>query len=159
VTLKFTNVAKFNREMDRFAKTVMPRELVLFQKKIALDALARIIMRTAVDSGHARGNWQVTIDVSTEEELDVLDKNGAATLAAGVAELEALGFGSVVFLTNNTPYILALEHGHSKQHAEGMVEVTFAELLAVFDTQPAGVSAGGGGTGRDAQGRFTSGGA
>ena len=41
--------------------------------------------------------------------------------------------GENVFITNNVPYIIELEDGHSKRQAPaGMVAVTFANLNAMM---------------------------
>ena len=129
---RYSNLDEFNRELEEFVRKTVPDELVKLHRRVALEALRRIVLMTPVDTGRARGNWQTTIDVSPETPLEEFDPSGEATILEGMSRLEALGFGSIVFLTNNLPYILRLEHGHSRQAPQGMVEVTFAELREMF---------------------------
>jgi len=60
---------QFNFEIDNFVKKLVPEEIVLFQKKIALEALRKLVKRTPVDTGRARGNWQVTSNSFPTEPL------------------------------------------------------------------------------------------
>lgn len=145
----FTNVAEFNQELSKFATKLVPKEFELLLKKISLLALRKIVMRNPVGNsdrwkkpprrryvgGRSRGNWQLTINFSPENELNVIDQSGNSTIAKGMAVLSTMrnhGIGSVIFITNNVPHIVALEHGHSKQTPHGMVAVTFAELRMMF---------------------------
>ncbi len=82
-----------------------------------------------MDTGRAKGNWQTTIGRPAEGTVDDADKGGSRTIAAGLAALAALPPYSVVYLTNNLPYILVLESGSwSTQAPRGMVALTLAEL-------------------------------
>lgn len=123
---------KFNAEVAAFANTLMPQQFVAFHKKIALDALRSIVLRTPVDTGRARGNWQVTIDVPAEGVMDEVDGGGMATVSKGTGALGGLGPYRVVWLTNNVPYIGELEKGSSTQAPTGMVALTITEMRAVF---------------------------
>jgi hypothetical protein len=128
-----TNVKEFNAAIGEFAKKLPVEHVVPFHKKIALECLRRIVLRTPVDTGRARGNWQLTIDVPATGEVANLDKAGGGTIAAGIGNIGGLRPFTVVYLTNNVPYAEALENGHSKGQApNGMVAVTFAELEKVI---------------------------
>jgi len=81
-------------------------------------------MKTPVDTGRARGNWQLTID-----DPAVLEKYSDRPIEEGMATLKTLGIFQVVFITNNVPYIVYLEKGSSSQAPNGMVEITLQELL------------------------------
>jgi hypothetical protein len=129
-----TNVEQFCGELDGWADKLLPEEFSQFFRKLALEALSQIIMRTPVKEGRARGNWQVSIDQIAEEiDTEALDVSGASTLATGAAVLATLTdcIGHVIYISNNVPYILKLEHGSSGQAPVGMVSVTLAELEPV----------------------------
>ena len=100
-------------------------------RAISLEALKRIVLKTPVDTGRARGNWQVAIGSAGTEVLDVEDETGDETIAAGAAILERyrtqIGF-PVIALFNNLSYILKLENGFSKRAPRGMVGITLSEL-------------------------------
>ena len=124
-------LAQFNREIDAFARKIPDRATVL-QKKVALEALQRLVSKTPVDTGRARGNWQVTIGDPATGQLEVLDINGAETITQGLAAIADLPAYQVVWISNNVDYIESLEHGHSKQAPQGMLAVTVEELRAMF---------------------------
>src|SRR5690606_23664498 len=115
-------------------------------------------MRTPVDSGRARGNWQVTIGTPASGVVPVSDKQGGQTIAKGTETINAIPPFDVVWITNNMPYIEVLEYGlfnppdpgpskdprpdrkgrvlvkdgYSQQAPQGMVGVTLAELRTMF---------------------------
>jgi hypothetical protein len=102
-----------------------------WQHALTLEATKRIVLRTPVKTGRARGNWQVTSGSPAVGELDRLDPGGtAATEEAAVLDIK---YGDASYVVNNLPYIDALEHGSSTQAPEGMVGITVAELQAVAD--------------------------
>lgn len=126
------SLAKFNTEIDNFAKKVIPQKVVLLQKKIAFEALKRIAEKTPVRTGRARGNWQVTIGQPAASVLNTFDIMGKETIAKGLAALANLPPFSVVYITNNVNYISFLEEGTPKTLPVGMVAVTVEELREMF---------------------------
>ncbi len=122
-------MSTFTMDLDRFkVKTIAQMDLVA--RKIALEAYRRIILKTPVKTGRARGNWQCTIGTPAAGAVDGVDPAGVkamSTLQAQVAAWKAVT-GVSILLTNNLPYIGRLEHGSSTQAPAGMVGVTIAEL-------------------------------
>lgn len=101
-------------------------------RMLALEALSRIVLRTPVDTGRARGNWNVGVgEADAGFAWDQYDAQGQGTIARGQALLEGAPPGQVLYVTNSIAYILPLEHGHSKQAPAGMVAVTLAELQGI----------------------------
>lgn len=127
------NLREFNREVENYSKKLIPAEHIRFVKHIALDALRRIVLRTPVDTGRLRGNWQVGINDSPSGEVDGTDPTGSTAIQEGTSKLAALGFAQQVFITNNLPYAAAIEGGHSREKAPaGMVAITLTELRSMF---------------------------
>lgn len=126
-----TNLAQFIDQVQKETKNFTHDEIVLFQKKVVFEALTRITMRTPVDTGRARGNWQVTINATTEEILEEFDKDGRFTIQDGMGKLANLQPFSVVHISNNVAYIIPLEEGHSDRGGM-MVELTIEELKEMF---------------------------
>lgn len=124
-----TNIVQFNGEIDAFNVLIITKSIA-FHKKIASKVLEGVVKRTPVLTGHARGNWQTTVNNTTEEELETEDKDGAETIASGQLVLAGLEPFETIFIQNNVPYILGLEEGTGspKKAPEGMVAVTLAEL-------------------------------
>lgn len=98
-------------------------------RAVGLEALGRLIRRTPVDEGRARGNWNVAVgDVDPTHDMDFLDPQGTAALQGGQQVIGEFQAGERLFLTNSVPYVPELERGHSRQAPQGMVSVTAAEM-------------------------------
>ena len=91
------------------------------------EVFSNIIQMTPVDTGRARGNWQCTIGspfTREDDTGDVLKMQNTLPRRAG----------SVVYLTNNVPYIQKLEYdAHSRQAPNGMVRVSVALFEGVLN--------------------------
>lgn len=105
----------------------------LVVRKVALDLFKRVIMKSPVDTGRFKGNWQVQIGSIPAGTLEIDDKAGTATIAKVTAETLNLRAGQIIYLVNNLPYARRLEYGHSKQAPGGMVRVTVAEFNAAVN--------------------------
>lgn len=120
----------FELDIKRFVERAKGNvDLVI--RKVALDLFKRIIMKSPVDSGRFRGNWQVAIGSIPSGTLEVNDKAGTATVAKVTAVTLGLKAGDVITLVNNLSYARALEYGHSKQAPSGMVRLAVTEYGAV----------------------------
>jgi hypothetical protein len=127
-----SNLSEFNATVTRFAENIPAEKVVLMHKKMGLEALRRVVMKTPVDTGRARGNWQVQIGEPALVMQDSFDKTGSDTIQIGAAQLANLKAYEVIYLTNNVPYIIFLEEGSSKQAPYGMVKMTIDELAGMF---------------------------
>lgn len=80
---------------------------------------------TPVDTGHARANWVPSVGDPFGSEVDNDSAHGA-----GVADVLGYQLGDgAAWVSNNVPYILALNDGWSKQQPAGFVERAIAETL------------------------------
>lgn len=132
MAVRYRNLKSFNREIEIFAKERVPEEHLKLQKRIALDLLRRIVFRTPVDTGRARGNWQVNLGPSDDNAVLSVDTGGAQTLASGAAVVAGAQPYGLITIFNNVEYITFLEGGSSRQSPTGMVEVSLAEVEAQF---------------------------
>lgn len=147
------NFDEFDRGLRRFTEKLVPEAALREHRKIALLALQGVTLRTPVDTGFARGNWQLTIG---EYPSGVIDPPGVVkrrkpgedrssqrnppaadiarrVLAEGQATIGKLKPYQTSHLTNNAPYIEQLEGGqHSAQAPNGMVRVTLQEILVTI---------------------------
>lgn len=129
MAIRINNLGAFNKEVKIFGEQLMPEAHLKLQKKIALDLLRRIVFRTPVDTGRARGNWQVNLGGALEESQIVTDTSGLPTFAKGAAVVgRATNPYGVITLFNNVNYIQFLEGGSSRQAPAGMVSVSLAEV-------------------------------
>jgi hypothetical protein len=108
-------------------------------RKISLDIFSRVIMKSPVDTGRFRGNWQCAISAMPAGTLVLDDKGGTATLAKATAVALGLKAGETIYLVNNLEYARALEYGHSKQAPAGVVRITVAEFPQVVSKAAAEV--------------------
>lgn len=123
------NSRAFARALDRAAGNMLTEPVLRAKQDLARTALTRIVERTPALTGHARGNWQVSIGSPVSGVVEGGDPSGAATLANGVAAIMAdRDPFATVWITNNSPYIQNLEQGDSTQAPSGMVALTVAEL-------------------------------
>jgi hypothetical protein len=126
------DVSKFRDKAMNQANTVI--------RKTGLEVGRRIILRTPVDTGRARGNWIPQVNSPANGQTETLDKSGAisiASLASTVSTWKPIS-GVSLFVVNNLPYIEVLEKGRignkgSNQAPRGMVAITVAEFQNIVE--------------------------
>lgn len=96
-----------------------------------LAILSDVVKLTPVDSGRAKGNWQVSINVPAQGTLDFNDPTGAGVIAKATVFLSTLEIGTIFILTNNLEYIIVLEDGGQGRAPHGMVKRTVAKYESI----------------------------
>ena len=111
-------------------------------RKVALSVFRRVVMRTPVDTGRARGNWIPTVGSPSSEVNDTQDKGGVMAMGRAASQTGRWdpSKGQSIFLTNNLPYIEVLEKGRvgnkgSLQAPQGMVGITGAEFGGIVSEE------------------------
>ena len=118
------------------------RKMDLAVRRIALEMFRRIILKSPVDTGRFRGNWQLAIGSVPEGTLELDDKTGTATIAKGAATVMGINAGDTIYFANNLPYARRLEeggypdgpkveNGRSSQAPNGMVALTIQEFQSI----------------------------
>lgn len=148
VRLTFKNKKAFELALDKFVEETVPDKLLLLQKKVAIDLLARIIDRTPVGNpdfwaqsslpapkgyvgGRARANWQISTTTPGNSDIDAIDPQGDVTETIGLSKMGTAKAGGTIWIYNNVRYIRRLEDGWSHRQAPlGMVAVSLAEIEA-----------------------------
>lgn len=129
---KGKSAREFALDLKKFGEVTAEEARVIFQK-IALDLDARIVLGTPVDTGRARGNWFPSVGTpSNQVNMNATDKSGASAIAAAQGVVAGLKLGDIVWFTNNLPYILPLENGHSGQAPQGMVDINLNAVAAEY---------------------------
>jgi hypothetical protein len=96
-------------------------------RALILEAGKRIVIKTPVDTGRARGNWQVSVNVPSVQEM-AEDAGGNATIMGISHDSRGVDIDNVVYIVNGVEYIQYLEDGTDKTPAYGMIKVTLEEL-------------------------------
>lgn len=108
-------------------------------RQVCLNLTTGIVLKTPVDTGRARANWQASIDGPSSGTVSFEGDKGSGAgaprpssaseraIAASQAAIKS-ATGKVFWLSNNLPYIVKLEYGHSKQAPSGMVRKTINEV-------------------------------
>ena len=73
-----TNLAQFNAALTASEKKIKG-DFKKFHKQIIAELFKRIVLRTPVDTGRARGNWQIELGGQAQGTLEVVDKSGDGT--------------------------------------------------------------------------------
>lgn len=133
----------FTKDLDAFlAKAQANMDAVL--QGTAAEVGKRLVERTPVESGAARGNWTVGINAPNVVETGRTDPGGSETVAAIAEAAKAARDGDSVYITNTSSYIAQLEDGSSTQAPNGMVSVTASEGAAIVEAVARRVAGGGG---------------
>ena len=149
----------FGLAVDRWCKGAVVN-VDTVGRKVALEVFTRVIKRTPVKTGRARGNWQCSIgspalDAPSEGFANEMaqtfetDTSGNRAVAQSADEVKQWkpSDGSSIFLANNVPYIEVLEQGRhgnkgSWQAPNGMVAITIAEYGGIAENAAAQARAG-----------------
>lgn len=110
---------------------VVETDIAQLRTHVSLDLMRGIILKTPVDTGRARGSWNVTY--SSPAPLDSVRSAGEAISSntQNIA-LKAQSPYEVVVISNSLPYIRKLENGSSKQAPAGMVSVSVESIKAKY---------------------------
>lgn len=136
-----SNIAAFELGLEREEKEAI-RQFDRRRRAVMLEAARGVIFLTPVDTGRARGNWQLTIEggqpeVTENEDTSLGEAPASASrppagptfnrINAGIGATKGKPF-SRYDLVNGVPYIVRLEQGWSKQAPSGMVAITVDRL-------------------------------
>ena len=137
-------MAKWTMDLNEYAKkkNVQIRNV---RKAYAFALYSSIVKKTPVDTGRARGNWNITVGVD-----DYTQTENKTPRFQGVDQVPEPRGDETIYISNNLPYITKLEYGgypnppkkgsgktvngYSKQAPEGMVGVTLANNENIFNS-------------------------
>lgn len=94
----------------------------------ALNLLRGLIRLTPVDTGRAKGNWFVGVNIPKREVNP--ERRQAQALADGstnIATARAIAYPEII-VSNNLPYIERLNNGHSMQAPKMFVETEITRV-------------------------------
>lgn len=97
-------------EVQRFIEKAKIAPDIALQK-ISIDLFRSIVMKTPVDTGALRANWQASNGEPLSGVVEEVDPTGSATLQKATAVLGRAKAGTPVYFTNNLPYAAVVEYG------------------------------------------------
>jgi len=124
----------FAGDIRKFRSKTKERTEKVF-RGTALSLLGKVILRTPVDTGRLRGNWQVNIGKAPTGTTEDTDQNGGPTINKGGFVIDGLQIGKSLFIVNNLEYAEDIENGGSNQAPAGMLKVTVAEYQDIVRQQ------------------------
>lgn len=105
----------------------------------ALELLGRLVKVTPVDTGRARGNWNVSTgspDGSTADE-----RRAPEALQEGEDELATAKLSRErIYVTNGLPYIAPLNNGSSRQAPKGFVQSVATGMRSFIEATAARIA-------------------
>jgi len=132
-----SDVQKFNLKVTNNCEKVF--------RGTAIGLFGNIIKRTPVETGRAKGNWQIDINNPASGASSEIDNTPIGDISGGSAlklqaDTRAAKLGDSIYMVNNLPYAGVLERGRvgnkgSIQAANGMVAVSVAEFQNEIDKQ------------------------
>jgi hypothetical protein len=123
-----SNAFEFAINLEKIGEQLIDKALTETVKKISMMALRGVVLKSPVDTGRFRGNWNVSIGAADWSTTEEVDKDGSDTLMKGNAVIRSIPEYKVIWICNGLPYARALETGWSKQAPAGMVALTVAEI-------------------------------
>lgn len=116
-------VDKFKADLNKVAE-LFGTTVGVVRRRIALEIWVGVVKMSPVDTGRFRASWNLTeghVDTSVKPE----GKHSYPRPSALRGNPDNF---AVTWITNNLPYAVPLEEGHSKQAPFGMVRVTLASV-------------------------------
>lgn len=93
-------------------------------RKTVIDVFAKVVQKTPVKTGRARASWRIGVG---SPDLSVAPEGGGGSPIAPPPNAISL---KATWITNNLPYIAALEEGWSGQAPNGMLRISLLEVRA-----------------------------
>lgn len=117
----------FSDDIKKFANKTEQAALFVFRGS-SLGVFNKVIIRTPVDTGRLRGNWQASLSGPLSGEVD---SGGGAALNQASRVTSGAKITDSIYMVNNLPYAGVIEDGSSKQAPLGMVKVTISEYQRI----------------------------
>jgi hypothetical protein len=115
---------RFELDVSKFAKqTEINLETVV--KRVSFDVYNKAKQNTPVDTGRARGSWNISEEYADLSSLPQGQyPSGTSNAVGNISGKEE------VHVSNNVEYIDVLDQGSSRQAPQGIVDITVAQVEA-----------------------------
>lgn len=113
-----TNAAGITKALNDFVGNKIVRQ-------IALESWGQLVNDTPVDTGRARGSWRLKENEPDPDSLPPGNYGSPTPPLPGNNPDNA----KIYFITNNLPYIVPLNEGHSEQAGAFFIETALARAM------------------------------
>lgn len=115
----------FDAQIKKFLKET-EIELTKEARRFAGFVYAEAVARSPIDTGEYQASWRIAVNTP-----DLSVANGKAlNTAQQIGKLKQVKPGDTIFVSNNVPYALKLENGHSQQAPLGVLNQAIAAVSA-----------------------------
>ena len=139
---------EFRRNFMSVIKRVSDRSDLVVQK-VGMRLGQSLVLKSPVDTGRFRGNWQYGAGKINTDTNGREDRSGSSSMGRIVEGLNSWRTGEMVYITNSLPYARVIEYGlfgkppgsangpktvggYSRQAPAGMVRLTVTEFKTMF---------------------------
>lgn len=110
-------MASFKSQLDKAYQVKVLGSLEKSMRAAAFAVDRELVNTTPVDTGRAKNNWLLSLNLPDTRLLKSSEIN------LGASALEAFTFRDDILITNNLPYIRRLNDGSSVQAPAGFVDI------------------------------------
>lgn len=114
-------MSSFRAQLDAAYRKEVELRLEEAVRFLSLSFYRDVKLMTPVDTGRARANWHLDLNVVDVRIIEPGEGDG------NIEAIASYKLGQTVFISNNLPYIRALNNGHSIQAPAGFVEDALAK--------------------------------
>ncbi len=111
----------FQTQLNNAYQKKVIQKLERTVRAVALIVDAELVATTPVDTGRARSNWNPSLNVPDSSIVEPNQKKSINPVAA------AYKITDTILISNNLPYIKALNNGSSQQAPAGFVDAALAK--------------------------------
>lgn len=135
----FVDKAKANSELIVKKGCINVLQDIIRMSPVGQPAIWKSKPPKNYSGGLFRGNWQISFDIPVTNAIDRIDPTGMDTLKDGIEQIGRYTYGvKSVYFTNNLPYSVRLEFGHSKQAPNGIVRIAALNTQVHFENAAKG---------------------
>jgi len=127
-------IKQFQKQLSNWGKGKLPKVLNKELRTVSLQSLKLVMVKSPVDEGTFRGNWNVGVNkINVSVDTDYTSNTNKKKIDTvkfneGSNRIGSLKIGDTINISNSLPYSTRIEYGWSDQAPSGVVRLTLIEL-------------------------------